>query len=868
MSSAIYSFINSLTNSITSRYNVKGQISTVGLWKIHLGIHKTTNKQAAIFIFDKKSLNVAFKRERGASKSDTDKVYDLLKKEASNLARLRHPSILEVVEPVSESRTSIVFATEPLTGNLAHLVKKAQSYSSYDTETTGYDLDELEIQKGLLQVGKGLQFLNDAKVVHHNLTPEAIFVNAKGDWKIGGLGFGIFLNQGDETNSYFEYNEYLPDECQINLDYAAPEFVLNNDITQANDMFSLGCLAYTVHNNGVPIMQTFNSLRTYENKIQSLGSMDYKNIPYHLQDVIRRLLVRTPSQRITSLEFQSSKYFDNILVSTMKFLESFPEKSREEKSQFMKGLARVLNQFPDRVLKRKILPSLVDELKDHQLLPYTVPNIFLIGQQLTQKEFCDIVLPSLKPVFNIRDPPQNMIVLLDKLDELQEKTPREVFRDDVMPLVYAALENPAIVVQEKALRIVPTLCESLDYSTIKNSLFPRVQALFVQTTVLSVKVSTLICFHSMIKVVDKYTMQEKLVPLLKNIKTKEPAVMLATLAVYDEMGKHLDKEIVATEILPQLWRMSFGPLLNVDQFKKFMRTIRELTTRVEEAHTKHLQEVKSLEDQTRNVSKSTTQNANNDILTNNEDVSFESLVQGNNSNSNLNSNSNNNNNDIFGSFNNSSANSMTTITTTATTITNDTKSMNSLWSTSNKNQAYPTLNSSNTPSTLRPMTPLSYQQQQQRPLSSTWSTSSTSSSPTMSTFPSTKPIIPMSSPSQSNTSLFSSPALPPPPSSSSSFANLSIQPNKTQQTSSPGPNYSALNGLSSSTPSFSTTSSHHSLNNYNNNNNNNNNNSNNNNIPSNMGLLTPISSSNNSTQKNSIQQGRKAANLNIFDPLG
>lgn len=51
-------------------------------------------------------------------------------------------------------------------------------------------------------------------------------------------------------------------------------------------MFSLGCLAYTIHNNGVPIMQTYNSLRAYENKIQSFGSMDYKNIPYHLQGTI------------------------------------------------------------------------------------------------------------------------------------------------------------------------------------------------------------------------------------------------------------------------------------------------------------------------------------------------------------------------------------------------------------------------------------------------------------------------------------------------------------------------------------------------------------------------------------------------------
>lgn len=44
-----------------------------------------------------------------------------------------------------------------------------------------------QVQKGLNQLGKGLQFChNDAKIVHGNLVPDAIFVNAKGDWKIAG----------------------------------------------------------------------------------------------------------------------------------------------------------------------------------------------------------------------------------------------------------------------------------------------------------------------------------------------------------------------------------------------------------------------------------------------------------------------------------------------------------------------------------------------------------------------------------------------------------------------------------------------------------------------------------------------------------
>ncbi|KAI8072572.1 hypothetical protein BC940DRAFT_143573 [Gongronella butleri] len=144
MSSSFYSFVQSVTNSLTSKYDIKGQISTAGLWKIYQGVHKTTQQPVAIFIFEKKSLDVSFKRERGASKQDTEQVYELLKKEASNLARLRHPSILQVVERVSDSRSSIVFVTEPLTGTLGHLVKKAQSYSS-ESESSGYDLDELEV---------------------------------------------------------------------------------------------------------------------------------------------------------------------------------------------------------------------------------------------------------------------------------------------------------------------------------------------------------------------------------------------------------------------------------------------------------------------------------------------------------------------------------------------------------------------------------------------------------------------------------------------------------------------------------------------------------------------------------------------------
>lgn len=47
---------------------------------------------------------------------------------------------------MSESRSSIVFVTEPLMGSLTHLVKSSDNYSSESHETT-LELDELEVKQ-------------------------------------------------------------------------------------------------------------------------------------------------------------------------------------------------------------------------------------------------------------------------------------------------------------------------------------------------------------------------------------------------------------------------------------------------------------------------------------------------------------------------------------------------------------------------------------------------------------------------------------------------------------------------------------------------------------------------------------------------
>ncbi|KAL7753698.1 Protein kinase domain-containing protein ppk32 [Sorochytrium milnesiophthora] len=598
-------------NNITKEYDVdsKRLIATGGIglsWKVYNATKKTTGQLVSVFIFEKKAALDAMMKRQQRNAKDIDKLCTLLKKEVSTLSRLRHPCLLEIVEPISESATTLAFATERLMGNLANVLGNYQNFDNIiDRSIEKYELDEIEIQKGLLQLAKGLQFChNDAKIVHSNLVPSAVYINAKGDWKLGGFNFSMYLNyQANEApRDIPEFDSQLPSHLEPSLDFAAPEFILDRNVNYAMDMFSFGCFIYSLYNRGQSLMANHSNILSYRSNIDKLAMLPLNNLPPTLDHVLRSMLTRTPQGRLTAAEFQGLKYFDNVLITTIRYVETLCEKPNIHKAQFMKGLIRVLPQFPERVLTRKILPALLAELKEHVLTPFTLPNVFWIAEKLSQREFMERVMPLLKPCFTLKDPIQCSMTCLTHIQLLQSKTSSAVFRDDVMPLLYTALESNVPAAQERCFDVIPTVVETIDYSAVKSALFPRICNVFAQTPSMSAKVSALKCCHQLLKVLDKGAMSEKLLPILRQSKIRDPGVQMGILKILHEMGKeHLEKEVVATEILPELWRISIDPLLSVSQFKAFMAAIKELTAKVEEQHMRHLAELKTMEDQSKSM---------------------------------------------------------------------------------------------------------------------------------------------------------------------------------------------------------------------------------------------------------------------------
>ena len=474
----------SFSSNISANYTLSSNPTAIaGAWKVYDGKGKKTGKIVSVFVFDRKSLDPGgggasgFRsRSNGASRRKIhDEVVERLKKEASSLARLRHPNILELAEPVEDTRNGgLIFATEPITATLSGLLssqderergrgRSASYYGEGSVASNEVEIDELEIQKGLLQVAKGLEFLHEsAGLVHGNLTPDAIYVNAKSDWKISGLAFSGSPDTSNSTtpssappialSELLYYDPRLPKTVQLGLDYTSPDFVMDTNISSAADMFSLGLVMLALYNtpHESPVRSNGN-VTSYKKIFASSSSVPTVSNNFLCQkplhdalkhEVLPRLITRRPAQRMTAREFQQSSFFDNVLVSAIRFLEALPAKTANEKSQFLRGLPRFLDQFPKSVLDKKVLPALLEETKDKELLALIMGNTFKIIPILpaVQRSFTDVILPKLhdlfvhrnaKPGAAERDSAKDagLAVVLENMSIVKENCTGKAFKD-------------------------------------------------------------------------------------------------------------------------------------------------------------------------------------------------------------------------------------------------------------------------------------------------------------------------------------------------------------------------------------------------------------------------------------------------------
>ncbi|XP_015127087.1 SCY1-like protein 2 [Diachasma alloeum] len=594
-------------NPVTREFEATGHIGSAGpglLWKVYSGFKKSTRQEASIFVFEKRLL------DRWSTRQEREAVLEALKRGVAQLTKLRHPQILTVQHPLEESRDSLAFATEPVFASLSNVLGSLENCPQpIPKSLRDYKLLDVETRYGLLQLGEGLAFLHsDVKLLHRNLCPESIVINKQGAWKIFGFDC-CALNQNPQDKqpswSYSEHDPSVPSVGQPHLDYQAPECIVAGSCGPPSDIFSLGMLAYVLHSPGNrPLHESHGDAskcrRFFADFKGTLSASKLGFLPAGFRDAVKLMLSGNPELRPDAHQFIKIEYFMDIGVKTLNYLDKLFQWDNLQKSQFYKGLPQVLKQLPHRVVLYRVLPCLYKEFVNAPMIPFVLPSILQTLEECTAEEFSEHILPSLKPVLALEEPPQISLVLMQRIDLLLKLCSAEVIKTDIVPMLTRALDSRTEQLQELCLAALPSIATLIEGPPMKNVIIPRIKKICLKGTggnsSLGVRVNCLLCLAKMLEHLDKWIILDQILPFLQEIPhSGEPAILMAIIGIYKMVLTHsklgISKEMLATKVLPFLLPLCIVQSLSPSQFEALASLVSDMVTRVTTEHREALRQL-------------------------------------------------------------------------------------------------------------------------------------------------------------------------------------------------------------------------------------------------------------------------------------
>ncbi|KAI8912718.1 kinase-like domain-containing protein [Gorgonomyces haynaldii] len=555
-----------------SNFDIKDQPSTGGpgrLYKTQRATKKT-GQPCTIFLFDKSQISRVNPLGKSSAQKDYEYISKQLIREVQQMTRLRHPSILHILDPLNETPQNIGFVAEPLVCTLADFTSKSSLVTILQFQDA--ELDELGIQLGMMQILKGLEFLHKNLIVHLCLCPESVFVDPQGTWKIGGFVFASQLTDSEQGNASIDV---LPPFCQPRLGFFAPEVVLDRRCYRSSDIWSLGSLIYSIYNSGTPFNTAMHPAQ-YRDGYQQLS-----NLPTGLEPIMRQMTATDYRSRPGARQILDWPYFKEGLVTIFQALETLVERTPIEKAKMLPNLVPVLNQFSIKTVKNKILPILLQELRDASIVPFVLPSLFWIIDKLEPKEFQKLVWDNLKPYcFKVMEPPQATLMILKKLDLLMDKLENQHFKQG----------STNVQIQTSAVGHIKTMSPKLEFLVLKNELLPVLEKAVTTTASVQLKTSGFQSLANILHLLDRPTITEKVLPIVEKDDTQVAQVTMSKMELYKAIAEKMDYITTCTSIIPQLWRMSMDGSLSVDQFQQMMSCIDGLGFLCREQHLKKLRE--------------------------------------------------------------------------------------------------------------------------------------------------------------------------------------------------------------------------------------------------------------------------------------
>ncbi|XP_076686183.1 SCY1-like protein bma isoform X2 [Andrena cerasifolii] len=591
-----------LPRALQNFYEVGKQLATAGpenAWRVYEGYTKVDRKEVSIFLFDKRSVDKVYKPKK------KEIVTEILRTGAQQMEKLSHPKILQAYK-VEECTDSLAFASEPVLASLANVLtyqdQRANSpgqLSSSGTKQTSsttsshrtvfakeYDLLDIEIKYGLLQITEALLFLHGTyKVLHRNVCPASIIITKTGTWKLCGLDF---IEKVNEIPIPLQpWTTRVSKMCQPNLDYIAPEVQQKKRGGFYSDMYSFGMTICAIFNQGRPLIQANHNCSEYLKQLETLAEqvvVMLPLIPLPLQEAVSRLLHIDPDKRPSAQVLLMIKYFQEPPVHALQFLDVSKMKDQVQKEHFYTTtLKGALPYIPKKLWYQHIWTYLQTELESQEVQSAVLQPVLYIVQNSTQEEYNRIVLPSLRTFFTSHRSNDGTVTLLENLHLILEKTPRECVKTEVLPMLYSTFENSTAQVQTAAFVAVSNVAECIDDEAVRNIVLPKLlQAAEKNTVDARTLVKVVTCILGRL---EKQKIIDRILPLLFNVKLQEPEVVVRVVNIYRLMLTDktygLSVSWMATRVMPSLLPQAINPALSLDQFELLLKLMRDMLHHIE-----------------------------------------------------------------------------------------------------------------------------------------------------------------------------------------------------------------------------------------------------------------------------------------------
>lgn len=234
---------------------------------VYLGQHSTLQYQVAVKIFNDQSNEESIRNSFDITKS------------------IMHPFICQVFDLIKTSKEEDCLIMEYVKGTT--LLEFAKSNSP---------LQEYDIQTIIGQLILAIDFLHKHQLIHSNLNCENIMIDENKNIRLINLNFS-----GSNTN--------LHSAIRGSPGYLAPEMIANKNISISVDIWSLGIILYAITYGKLPF-----SNKNYSLLFHAITTFDPfyppdKRISNNLVDLIKKMLVKNPENRITINEIKKHPFF-------------------------------------------------------------------------------------------------------------------------------------------------------------------------------------------------------------------------------------------------------------------------------------------------------------------------------------------------------------------------------------------------------------------------------------------------------------------------------------------------------------------------------------------------------------------------------